>query len=125
MSNQHFQNSNTLPQNILVVNRGSLLDEGVARLISSKTNLNVSTIDFKNEEGLVNDIVSHHPEVVVMGQSNSVKCEKLFKLLTSFSTLQKLKMIIFHADDNSVDVFSQEHLQSIRGDDLIELMQGA
>ena len=125
MTRKNLYESNSLPQRILVVNRGSLLDEGVVRLISSKSNLDVSTVDFKSEEVLVNDIVSRHPEVVVMGQSGSVGFEKLYKMLTSFSTLEKLRMIIFHTNDNSVDVFSQEHLNSIRGDDFIALVQGA
>ena len=122
-----FSQENELesPQRILVVNRGSLLDEGVVRLISSKSNLDVSTIDFQNEEGLVNDIVSRHPEVVVMGQSGSVKSEKLYKMLTSFSTLEKLCMIIFHSNDNAVDVFSRDHLNSVRSDDFMALVQGA
>lgn len=113
------------PQRVLVVNRGSLLDEGVVSLISSRSNLDVSTIDFENEEVLVNDIVARHPEVVVMGQNGSVGIEKLYKMLTSISTLEKLRMIIFHSNDNSVDIFSQEKLNSIRGGDFIELIQGA
>jgi hypothetical protein len=113
------------PQRVLVVNRGSLLDEGVVSLISSRSNLDVSTIDFENEEVLVNDIVSRHPEVVVMGQNGNVGIEKLYKMLTSISTLEKLRMIIFHSNDNSVDIFSQEKLNSIRGGDFIKLIQGA
>ena len=124
-TNSFQENELESPQRILVVNRGSLLDEGVVRLISSKSNLDVSTIDFKNEEGLVSDIVSRHPEVVVMGQSGNVRMEKLYKMLISFSTLEKLRMIIFHTNDNSVDIFSQEHSNSVRGDDFIALVQGA
>jgi hypothetical protein len=114
-----------LPHRILVVNRGSLLDEGVASLISSRSNLDVSTINFESEEVLVNDIISKHPEVVVMGQSGSVKFEKLYKLLTNIPNLAKLRLIVFHTNDNSVDVFSKGHLIFVRGDDFIELVQGA
>ena len=126
MAQNHFQEygSNT-PQRILVINSGSLLDEGVVRLISSKANLDVSTINFASEEVLVNDIVSKHPEVVVMGQGGSVKLEKLYKALTSIPTLEKLRMIIFHSNDNSVDIFSQEQHNSIPGGDFLQLVQGA
>ncbi|MBI5965294.1 MAG: hypothetical protein HY863_17600 [Chloroflexi bacterium] len=125
MAHDHFQEyGSDVPQRILVVNRGSLLDEGVVRLISSRSDLDVSTIDFENEEVLVNDIVSRHPEVVVMGQGGSVKLEKLYKMLTSVPTLEKLRMIIFHSNDNSVDIFSQEELNSIRGDDFLQLVHG-
>lgn len=124
MARNNLDEKNDLPHRILVVNRGSLLDEGVVRLICSKPNLDVSTVDFKNEEALVNDIVFRHPEVVVMGQSGSMGFEKLYKMLTSFSTLEKLRMIIFHSNDNAVDVFSQEHLNSIHGDDFIQIVQG-
>ncbi|MDP1817992.1 MAG: hypothetical protein Q8K92_26300 [Leadbetterella sp.] len=113
-----------LPHRILVVNRGSLLDEGVVSLISSRSNLDVSTINFEGEDVLVNDIVSKCPEVVVMGQTGSIKLEKLYKVLTSIPTLAKLRMVIFHSNDNSVDVFSQEHLDSIRSDDFIAFVQG-
>lgn len=112
------------PNRVLVVNGGSLLDEGIARLISSRSNLDVSTINFEDEDILVNNIVSRCPQVVVMGQTGSVKLDKFYKLLTSIPTLSKLRMIIFHSNDNSVDIFPQEHLNSIGSDDFIALIQG-
>ena len=114
-----------LPQRILVVNGGSLLDEGVVRLISERPNFEVFTVNFEGEDVLVNDIVTKCPEVVVMGQPSSIKLEKLYGVLTSFPALEKLRLIIFHSNDNSVDVFSQGHLMFIRGDDFIELVQNA
>jgi chemotaxis response regulator CheB len=113
------------PHKILVVNRGSLLDEGIVRLISSRTSLDVSTIDFNGEDVLVKDIVSRCPEVLVMGQNRGVKLEKLYKLLTSNPALAKLRMIIFHSNDNSVDVFSQQQHNLILVDDFVELVQRA
>jgi hypothetical protein len=125
MAHSDLQERNSeLPQRILVVNRGSLLDEGIFRLISSKSNLDVSTIDFEGEDVLVNDIVSRCPEVLVMGQTVSVKLEKLYTLLTSNPALSKLRMIIIHSNDNSVDIFSQEKHNSIPGDDFIALVHG-
>jgi hypothetical protein len=113
------------PQRVLVVNRGSLLDEGVFSLIRSKSNLDVSIINFESEDTLVNDIVSRHPEVVVMGQSGSVGIENLYKMITSFSTMKKLRMIIFHSNDNLVDVFPREKLNSYSSGDFMTLVQGA
>ena len=113
-----------LHHRVMVVNTGSLLDEGVARLISSRSNLDVLTVNFESEDVLVNDIVSKCPEVVVMGQGGCEKFEKLYKSLTSIPALTKLCMIIFHSNDNSVDVFSQQTLNSIPGDDFIALVQG-
>ena len=125
MAHSDLQERNSdLPQRILVVNRGSLLDEGIFRLISSKSNLDVSTIDFEGEDVLVNDIVSRCPEVLVMGQTVSVKIEKLYTLLTSNPALSKLRMIIIHSNDNAVDIFSQEKHNSIPGDDFIALVHG-
>lgn len=123
--NETQESDITSPQHVLVVNSGSLLDEGVVRLISEKLNLDVSTINFENEDELVNDIVSRHPEVVVMGQSGNVRAENLYKMLTSISTMEKLRMIIFHTNDNSVDVFSKEQLNSCFGGDFIQIVQGA
>ena len=125
MAHSDLQERNSeLPQRILVVNRGSLLDEGIFRLISSKSNLDVSTIDFEGEDVLVNDIVSRCPEVLVMGQTVSVKIEKLYTILTSNPALSKLRMIIIHSNDNAVDIFSQEKHNSIPGDDFIALVHG-
>ena len=125
MAHSDLQERNSeLPQRILVVNRGSLLDEGIFRLISSESNLDVSTIDFEGEDVLVNDVVSRCPEVLVMGQTVSVKLEKLYTLLTSNPALSKLRMIIIHSNDNAVDIFSQEKHNSIPGDDFIALVHG-
>ena len=125
MAHSDLQERNSeLPQRILVVNRGSLLDEGIFRLISSESNLDVSTIDFEGEDVLVNDVVSRCPEVLVMGQTVSVKLEKLYTLLTSNPALSKLRMFIIHSNDNSVDIFSQQQHNSIPGDDFIALVHG-
>jgi len=123
-SNQH-EISYSSPQHVLVVNRGSLLDEGVDRLIRANSILNVSTINYKSEETLVDEIVSKRPEVVVMGESDKVGAENLYKMLTSFSTLSKLRMIIFHPNDNMVDVFSQERRNSVFSGDFMNIVQGA
>ena len=125
MAHSDFQERNPeLPQRILVVIRGSLLDEGIFRLISSKSNLDVSTIDFEGEDVLVNDIVSRCPEVLVMGQTVSVKLEKLYTLLTSNPALSKLRMFIIHSNDNSVDIFSQQQHNLIPSGDFIALVHG-
>jgi len=112
------------PHGVVVVNSGSLLDEGVVCLISSESSLDVSTVNFENEDVLVNDIISKNPEVVVMGQSGCIKIEKIYKMLTSFSNMTKLRMIIFHSNDNAVDIFSQQQLNSMRSDNFIQLVQG-
>lgn len=125
MAHSDLQERNPeLPQRILVVNRGSLLDEGIFRLISSESNLDVSTIDFEGEDVLVNDVVSRCPEVLVMGQTVSVKLEKLYTLLTSNPALSKLRMFIIHSNDNSVDIFSQQQHNLIPGGDFIALVHG-
>jgi hypothetical protein len=119
--------SSDSPHGVVVVNSGSLLDEGVVCLISSESSLDVSTVNtvnFENEDVLVNDIISKNPEVVVMGQSGSIKIEKIYKMLTSFSNMAKLRMIIFHSNDNAVDIFSQQQLNSMRSDNFIQLVQG-
>jgi hypothetical protein len=115
----------TSPHRVVVVNSGSLLDEGVVCLISSKSNLDVSTVNFENEDIFVHDIVSRNPEVVVMGQNGSLQIDKLYKKLTSFSALTTLQMIIFHLNDDAVDIFSREQHNLIPGDDFIQLVQGA
>lgn len=116
--------SSDSPHGVVVVNSGSLLDEGVVCLISSESSLDVSTVNFENEDVLVNDIISKNPEVVVMGQSGSIKIEKIYKMLTSFSNMTQLRMIIFHSNDNAVDIFSQQQLNSMRSDNFIQLIQG-
>jgi hypothetical protein len=116
--------SSDSPHGVVVVNSGSLLDEGVVCLISSESSLDVSTVNFENEDVLVNDIISKNPEVVVMGQNGSLKIEKVYKMLTSFSNMTKLRMIIFHSNDNAVDIFSQQQLNSMRSDNFIQLVQG-
>lgn len=112
------------PHRVLVVNRGSLLDEGVIRLISSNEGLDVSTVEFESEEVLFNDIVSRLPEVVVMGQNGGVRFDRLYELLTSFSTLEKLRMIIFHSNENSVDIFSKKCSNMTQCADFVQLVQG-
>lgn len=111
-------------QHVVLINSGTLLDEGVYQLIQSETDLDVSTVNFtNNEEILVSDIVSKQPEVVVMGGSGVENVEQLYKHLTSFASLRKLRMIFFHTHDNVVDVFSQEKHNFFSSADFVTLVQ--
>lgn len=127
MTHTNRSEKNSLPsQHVVLINSGSLLDEGIYRLIQSETDFNVSTIEFtSNNDTLVSDIVSRQPEVVVMGGNRVDKVESLYKQLTSFAALSKLRMVFFHTEDNALDVFSQEKHNFIPCADSMTLVQVA
>ena len=91
MINEQLTTSDLLPFNIftngdsmrhiLMVNNGSMLEEGVTRLLAARKDLNVLSMGFENEEALLRCLDSTHSEVVIINRESSINLAQLFGLL--------------------------------------------
>jgi hypothetical protein len=110
---------------VLFIHQGSLLDEGMISLIGSKTDVQVLKMHDAGGETLMRDIAASHPDVVMLTQKDNCNGGALYRLLTSMPALKKLRMIVFHANDNSVDIYSKKKMQALPSRDFLTCLQGA
>jgi hypothetical protein len=61
----------------------------------------------------------------MIGQERTGKMETLFRFLTSNPVLGKLRVIVFHTNDNSVDIYSKKKMRAIPSRDFLSIVQGA
>ncbi len=94
------------------------------RLVGSNTELKVTRIDFEREELLASEISSLHPDIVMMGQETTFKLELLFHLIFKNRQLKKLRVIIFHGNDNFVDIYTRKSMRTLQSTDFLAMVQG-
>jgi|GEM_PF-2554354 len=111
-------------QHILFVHHGSLLDDGILRLVGSNSDLEVMKVDYTGDELLAREIAKNHPDIVMMSQERTGKLETLFRFLTSSPALEKLRMIVFHTNDNSVDIYNKKQMRAIPSQEFLTIVQG-
>jgi hypothetical protein len=108
---------------ILVVNNGSLLDEGVTSLLASQAGLQVSSIGFENEAALARDIARIHPDVIVLSQSGLMEPERFLESLDNIPDPNGLRLIVIHPSENTLDVYYRQQSASAHSEDFIALVQ--
>lgn len=108
---------------ILVVNNGSLLEQGMERLLASRGDLDVLSLDFEHEEALTACIESTHPEVIVINRDTSINLDRLFSLLGSISGFNHLQIVLISAYSNRVDVYEDQQISELHSQDFFDFLQ--
>ncbi|MCX6081359.1 MAG: hypothetical protein NTW32_17650 [Chloroflexi bacterium] len=124
ITNQFSKTPASDSQRVLFVNHGSLLDEGVMCLVGAIPELEVMKVDYAGDELIARDITAACPDVVMIIQEKTGKLGALYRFLTSKPELKKLRMIVFHSNDNFVDIFSQKPKRAIPSQDFLAILQG-
>jgi hypothetical protein len=114
-----------LSSRVLFVHHGSLLDDCVLSLVGSNMDLDVVKVNYVSDEYLTRDIMKHCSDIVMMCQERTGILETLLCSLDSNPALEKLRVIVFHANDNSVDVYGKRHMNAIPSMDFLAMVRGA
>ena len=91
-------------QHILVFG-ASLLEEGIASLLSRGINLKVSRVKYTDETAFLGEVVQKQPDVVLLNDSASLDKMHAFKILFSMPSLTGLRIIVTSLDNNIIDVY--------------------
>jgi hypothetical protein len=110
---------------VLFVHSGSLLDECVMNLVGTNKDLAIVKVDYVSDELLTRDITQNCPDVVVINQERTGKLETLLCSFVNNLALEKLCVIVFHPNDNSVDIYSKRQRHAIPSRDFLDIVRGA
>ena len=112
-------------RNILVVNSGSLLEQGLARLLDDKAGLSVVSTSFESEEILISDMNDMHPDVVIINRVSIINLPRLLGLLEGLPIFNHLQILGVGVDSNMVDVYEKREIYELQAQDFYDFLQGA
>lgn len=97
--------SNFSTQRVLIFG-ASIFEEGIARLLTSGTDLQVSCAKYTNELAFLDEVAQNRPDVVLLNESTLLNKAHIFKLLFSIPSLAGLRVIITRLSNNKIDVYA-------------------
>ena len=97
--------SNLSKQRILILGV-TIFEEGVARLLTIGTDLQVSCVKYTDDLALLDNIEQNRPDVILLNESTPLNLAHIFKLLLSIPSLVGLRVIIMRLSDNLIDVYA-------------------
>ncbi len=114
-----MERQNKATRRVLVVENGSLLDEGVKSLLRRKTVLKVSGVTYADEATLLKDISQLSPDVIVLNEVDPSQAARLFALLTGAPAV---RVIVTRLSDNAVKVYDKQEVRLTASADLVSLI---
>lgn len=112
------------PNRVLIVHSGSLFDDGMMCIVGINKELDVMKVDYTDEETLARNITTLCPAVVLIRQTQAVKPELLIRFLDTYRDLEKTRLVIFHQDENLVDIYCRKAMRTIHSRDFLAIIQG-
>jgi hypothetical protein len=109
---------------ILVVNSGSMLDEGVTKLLAAREGLDVLSIDFESEDALIRSLDSIRPDVIVINRESCINLPRLFGLIGNVSRFKRLQIVMISADSNTMDVYENQKIYELQSQEFFDFLQG-
>ena len=83
----------------------SILEEGIAHLLTSGVNLQVSCARYTNELEFLDEVIQKQPNVILLNDAVPLNKTHIFKLLFSFPSLTGLRIIVTRLTSNIIDVY--------------------
>jgi hypothetical protein len=110
-------------QRVLIVGDGSLLDEGLRRLLAGKEFLEVANITYTDEATLRDHIFTLKPDTIVLYEGGPLSVNRVFELGADIPGLKRLRVITILVDSNAVDVVERRQVVAVGSADLLTLLR--
>jgi len=110
-------------QRVLIVGDGSLLDDGLRRLLADKAFLEVSNIVYSDELTLQEHLLRLKPDTIVLCEEEPLSVSRIFELGADIPGLKRLRVITVLADSNVVEVIERQQVMAAGSTDLLTLLR--
>ena len=107
---------------VLIIHSNLLLLAGVENLLTRENDLQLSSVDFKNEKCLENTIARLKPNVVIFDDNVRFEDESILWGLIKKSPA--LRILIVGANKNLVQLFDKQEIQISHFKDLVTAIRG-
>lgn len=99
------------PQRVYVLGNGSLLDEGVTQVLSSKTQFMISGRKYKDDKTFLKDMELARPDIILVNETDSYDSLHILKLLSSVPSFIGVRVIFLRLYNNIVEVYDRRFEQ--------------
>ncbi len=100
----------SIQQRVFVIGDGSLLSEGVTRILEEETSLRVSCATYSDDQSFLDIIVWDKPEVILVCESGKLDVTHIFEVVLSQQFVIGLLIIIIRLSNNMIDVYANATL---------------
>jgi hypothetical protein len=112
----------SLPKRILVVQTGSILDEGIKTLIMNEPNLQAATVTYTDHHAFLEQGAYTHHDVLLLSEASPLDWIHTSQILRGISPWKNLRVIIIRLEDNLLEVYDKQCLKMTHNSDLISFI---
>ena len=96
-----------LPQCVYILGNGSMLDEGVTHVLSSRTKLRVWGRQYQDDTTFLKDVSLARPDVILVNEMDSSDSIRILKLLSAVPSFIGMRVIFLRLCNNMIDVYDR------------------
>jgi DNA-binding NarL/FixJ family response regulator len=89
---------------ILILDNGSILEAGIAKLLSSEKELEVLVVNFKGEDALASCLASLNPDIVILSRTAFVNYEQIQAMILNCHGPDRPQIIAVSEYSSSITV---------------------
>jgi chemotaxis response regulator CheB len=108
---------------VLVVESGSLVEEGIESLLVREPDMHVIGIPFVGETAFLQEVADMRPDVILLNESGPLTSERILELLKRLPTLASLRVIMVRPGDNIINVYEHQQIVAAKVGDLLNLIR--
>lgn len=110
---------------VLIIEGGSLLEEGMGALLAREPDLHVKGVSFADETTFLQDVAAMRPDVILMNESGPLTSERMLDLLKRVPALAGMRVILVRSQDNTINMYEHQQVVATKVDDLLNLVRSA
>ena len=107
---------------VVLIESGSVLDEGIKSLLAREPGLEVSAISYSNRNVLLSSLEAA-PDTILLNESTRTESMRTSEILRELEPEENLRVIVVRLEDNVLEVYDKQCLKLTNNNDLIALLQ--
>lgn len=107
---------------VLLIESGSVLDEGLKSLLAREPRLKVSAIEDGNRNAFLMSM-ENNPDAIVLSELTRSDSLQTSEFLRELLPEENLRVIVVRLEDNLLEVYDKRCLRMQKDSDLIDLIQ--
>jgi hypothetical protein len=110
-------------QKIMIVESGSLLEDGVAHILRQEEDLSIASLAYHDDAAFLSGLIEVQPDIVLLNEDGPISSARVFELLVDWSFLVSVRIIAIHLEDNRIDLYERKRIFATQISDLTGLIR--